>query len=93
MKKLLIFLISAILIPNLILAQCPAGQTEITIEIYPVSFGNEVGWELTDQTTGTVIACQSAGTYATGPGPVVEGPFCVTDGNTIVFTGYDLPIP
>lgn len=89
MKKLLIFLISAILIPNLILAQCPAGQTEITIEIYPVSFGNEVGWELTDQTTGTVIACQSAGTYATGPGPVVEGPFCVTDGNTIVFTGYD----
>jgi len=71
------------------LAQCPAGQTEITIEIYPISFGGEIGWELVNQTTGTVIACQPSGTYATGPGPVIEGPFCVTDGDNITFTGYD----
>jgi len=69
--------------------QCPAGQTEITIEIFHPSFGNEVGWELVDQTTGTVIACQPTGTYATSPTPTIEGPYCVTDGNTLVFTGYD----
>ncbi len=70
-------------------AQCPAGQTEITLEIFHTSFGNEVGWELVNQTTGTVIACQPAGTYATSATPTLEGPFCVTDGNTLVFTGYD----
>ena len=69
-------------------AQCPAGQTEITLEINAPSFGGEVGWELVDATTGMVIACQPAGTYATGD-VVTEGPFCVTDGNTIIFTGYD----
>ncbi len=70
-------------------AQCPAGQTEITLEIFHPSFGVEVGWELVDQTTGTVIACQPSGTYASSPTPTIEGPYCVTDGNTIVFTGYD----
>lgn len=69
-------------------AQCPAGQTEITIEIVTVGFGNEVGWELVDQTTGAIVACQPSGTYASNA-TVVEGPFCVTDGNTLVFTGYD----
>jgi len=89
MMKHLILFMSALLFSLYGFSQCPAGQTEITIEIFPISFGGEVGWELVDQTTGTVIACQPAGTYSTGPGPVVEGPFCVTDGNTIVFTGYD----
>jgi len=70
-------------------AQCPVGQTEISIEIFHPSFGNEVGWELVDQTTGTVIACQPTGTYTTSPTPTLEGPYCVTDGNTLVFTGYD----
>lgn len=69
-------------------AQCPAGQTEITLEINAPNFGGEVGWELVDATTGMVIACQPAGTYATGS-VTIEGPFCVIDGNTIVFTGYD----
>ena len=83
-------LILACLISGIhIFGQCPAGQTEITIDIFPISFGAEIGWELVDQTTGNVIACQPAGTYATGPGPISEGPFCVTNGNTIVFTGYD----
>jgi len=69
-------------------AQCPAGQTEITLEIVTVGFGAEVGWELVDATTGTVIACQPSGTYASNT-TTLEGPYCVMDGNTLVFTGYD----
>lgn len=69
-------------------AQCPAGQTEISIEVITAGFPGEVGWELIDQTAGTVIACAPAGTYGAA-GTVVEGPFCVTDGNTIAFQGND----
>ncbi len=88
MKKLLtLFLLVGLSFAGY--GQCPAGQTEITIEIYPISFGSEVGWELVDITANTVVACRPSGTYVTGPGPVVEGPFCVTDGNTLEFTGYD----
>jgi len=65
-----------------------AGQTEISIEIVTAAFGGEVGWELVDATTGTVIACQPSGTYGSNA-TTIEGPYCITDGNTLVFTGYD----
>ncbi len=69
-------------------AQCPNGQTEIIVEINAVSFGSEMGWELVDATSNTVIACQPSGTYSTGT-VVQEGPFCVPNGNTIELVGYD----
>ena len=87
--KNLLSLIFCLFLGSYVYAQCPVGQTEITLEIIHTSFGVEVGWELVDQTTGTIIACQPAGTYATSAIPTTEGPFCVTNGNTIVFTGYD----
>lgn len=88
MKQILI-LCTCLLFSLIGYAQCPAGQTEIMLEIFHTNFGGEVGWELTDQTTGTIIACQPAGTYATSATPTMEGPFCVTDGNNITLTGYD----
>jgi len=87
MKNIYLILFSLFLGYN-ISAQCPAGQTEITIEINAAAFPTEIGWELVDQTANVVIACQPQGTYLVA-GTVTEGPFCVTDGNALVFTGYD----
>jgi len=88
MKQIYILLLSVICCLQLN-AQCPAGQTEITIEINIVAFDVEIGWELVDQTTGAIIACRPAGTYTIGTGTVVEGPFCVPNGNNLTFVGYD----
>lgn len=69
-------------------AQCPAGQTEISIEINAISFGTEISWELVNTTTGNVEASQPCGTYATGD-VVLEGPFCVNNADSYVLIGYD----
>jgi len=69
-------------------AQCPVGQTEISIEINAVSFGTEISWELVNTITGNVEASQPCGNYATGD-VVLEGPFCLNNADSYAFIGYD----
>ena len=78
-------------------AQCPTGETEVTIDVGTDNWGYEIYWELTP--TGS--ACGSASTIFNGGNSSVgcnsfnassggyadntiinEGPWCLTDGNT-----------
>ena len=67
-------------------AQCPVGQTNVTVSTTSGTFDAENGWELVDATTNTVLLCESS-----GPGIAAPGSFsvCVTDGNSIELHTYD----
>ena len=68
-------------------AQCPNGQTEITITVNGEGFTNEVGWVLFDATAGTVLQC-----FDTEPTTVVNGaaiPTCVPHGNSMEIYTYE----
>ena len=79
------------------IAQCPTGESEVTIDIGTDNWGEEVYWELAP--TGS--ACGSVATIFSGGNPgvgcnavnntsagyadntvIYEGPWCLTDGAT-----------
>ena len=78
-------------------AQCPAGQTEVSIDVSTDNWGYEIYWELTP--TGN--SCGSGATIFSGGNPlvgcnsvnsssggyadnitIIEGPWCLTNGAT-----------
>ncbi len=86
--------------PNL-LAQCGAGETEITITVTPTgtSFPGEIGWELLDN-TGTSVAGPTCGDYDCDPfAPIAAGcedcndpvseSICISTGTQYTFNAYD----
>ena len=67
-------------------AQCPVGQTNVTVSTTSGTFDAENGWELVDATANTVLLCESS-----GPGIAAPGSFstCVVDGNSIELHTFD----
>jgi hypothetical protein len=78
-------------------AQCPSGQTEVTIDVGTDNWGEEVYWELapTGNTCGSVATIFSGGNTGVGCNAfnntsagyadntvIYEGPWCLTDGAT-----------
>ena len=61
MRKI-IFTIAIILLNIFAFAQCPGGQTEVTIDVGTDSYGFEIYWELTP----TVSTCGSSATIDFG---------------------------
>lgn len=86
--NILYCLFFCLIVSNSAKAQCPAGQTEVTFEIVTSGFPSEIGYELVNTTTGDIVACQITGTFTAG-GTFIEGPFCLNDGDTYEFVGYD----
>jgi len=95
--KKIIFTIGMAIVSVFAFAQCPTGQTEVTIDIGTDNWGEEVYWELAP--TGS--ACGSVATIFSGGNPgvgcnatnntsggyadntvIYEGPWCLTDGAT-----------
>ncbi|RME39351.1 MAG: hypothetical protein D6794_03980, partial [Deltaproteobacteria bacterium] len=66
-------------------AQCPVGQSEITITFGSGSWNSEIGWELVNVTTNTAELCQSPGNFT----PNTSITHCVTDGDDYEFRAYD----
>jgi hypothetical protein len=96
MKKI-IFTIGMAIVSVFAIAQCPTGESEVTIDIGTDNWGEEVYWELAP--TGS--ACGSVATIFSGGNPgvgcnavnntsagyadntvIYEGPWCLTDGAT-----------
>jgi hypothetical protein len=96
MKKA-IFTIGLLLVSVYTFSQCPAGQTEVTINVSTDNWGFEVYWELapTGNNCGssatlfsggnTSVGCTAinagSGGYANNT-TINEGPWCLTDGAT-----------
>ena len=96
MKKT-IFTIGLLLVSVYTFSQCPAGQTEVTINVSTDNWGFEVYWELapTGNNCGssatlfsggnTSVGCTAinagSGGYANNT-TINEGPWCLTDGAT-----------
>ena len=93
----IIFTIGMAIVSVFAFAQCPTGQSEVTIDVWTDNFGEEVYWELAP--TGS--ACGSVSTIFSGGNPgvgcnavnntssgyadntvIYEGPWCLTDGAT-----------
>lgn len=82
-------------------AQCPVGQTQVTITMGDAVFTGENGWMLWDATAGTTVAGVNSNQFGgtavpcavstPGGGWVDNGTVdaCVTDGNTIELYGYE----
>lgn len=58
-----------------VMAQAPAGETEITISFAAGAFANEIGWELVHVPSNTEVECVATGTF-TGATVVTN---CVDD--------------
>ena len=94
-KQIFTFLIAIATVISF--AQCPTGQTEVSIDVSTDNWGFEIYWELTPtgNTCGsgstifsggnTAVGCNansaSSGGYANNT-TVSEGPWCLTDGAT-----------
>ncbi len=76
-------------------AQCPTGQTEVTIDVGTDNYGYEIYWELapTGSNCGSTAILFSGGNSAVGCNAnnvnsggyssntvIYEGPWCLTDG-------------
>ena len=96
MKKS-IFTIAMVIVSIFTFAQCPGGQTEVTINVSTDNWGEEIYWELTPTgsncgSTATLfsggntgVGCNAvnntSGGYADNT-TIIEGPWCLTDGAT-----------
>ncbi len=70
-----------------VVAQCGAGQTEVTLEIFSGnSFEEEIAWELLDGSSVTVddVSCDTYGVNQTD-----SNNYCLNDGETYTFNMYD----
>lgn len=85
-KSLLLPVIGLLALGNSAMAQCPAGQTQVTVSITTDNYGEETSWTLTGPGGTPVYA--SAGNLADATTiPPVNA--CVPDGAVIVFSIYD----
>lgn len=79
-------LLIAVFAVNFVQAQCPGGQSEISITIVEDNYGSETSWELTDG-TNTLL---SGGPYADGNnGTSHTETVCVPHGTQLTFTIND----
>jgi hypothetical protein len=68
-------------------AQCPNGQTEVTMTVVTDAYGSETTWTITGATGTPVYASGGPYTDVEGDGETVN--FCVPDGSTIYITVED----
>lgn len=66
-------------------AQCPAGQSQVTISILTDNYGSETSWNLTGP--GGIPVYGSGGNY--GNNQQITQNICVPDGQIIIFTIFD----
>jgi hypothetical protein len=94
MKKLY-FTVGLSILSFFAFAQCPTGQTEVTIDVGADNYGYEIYWELapTGSNCGSTAILFSGGSSAVGCNAnnvnsggyssntvIYEGPWCLTDG-------------
>ena len=65
-------------------AQCPTGETNVTVTYTSGSFDGENAWSLWDATAGVELAC-----YATNQGGANTQSACVTHGNDIELRAFE----
>src|SRR5688572_24402948 len=75
---LLVLLVLVSLFSNQSWASCPAGNTEIIVQIIPDNWPNETTWEITDN-GGTILAS----------GNFIGDTICVPTGSCVIFTIHD----
>ena len=68
-------------------AQCPVGQTEVSITMSGETFTGENAWLLYDATAGSAVACVNSNPNEWVNNQTVTA--CVNDGNTIELYGYE----
>ena len=90
-KSLLLPVLGLMALGNTAFAQCPAGQTQVTVAITTDRYGDETTWSLTGP-GGTPVHAQG-GPYtlasANGAYPQTPVSVCVTDGSVCIFTIND----
>ncbi len=90
MKKNLLAILSMLSV-SLAYAQCPPGETEVTMTIVADRYGEETEWEVTGP--GGTPVYGSGGPYtnqsSNGEYPQAPVSFCVPDGSTIYVTVTD----
>ncbi len=91
MKKALLLSTFAALASLQGFAQCPPGETEVTMSVSTDAYGSETTWEITGPGGSPVYA--SGGPYSNqgsaGAYPQTPATFCVPDGSIIVITVED----
>ncbi len=87
MKKTLtlLFLATVLAAGNTTMAQCPAGESQVQINILTDNYGAETTWELTGPSGSPVYG--SGGPY--GNNQTYTPTACVPNGPVIIFTIYD----
>jgi len=90
-KSLLLPLLGLLALGNSALAQCPTGETEVTVTLVTDRYGDETTWSLTGP-GGTPVHAQG-GPYtlagANGAYPQTPVSTCVADGTVLIFTIID----
>jgi hypothetical protein len=66
------------------IAQCPSGETEVTVTYTSGSFDTENAWSLYDATAGVELAC-----YQTSQNGATSTTACVTQGNDIELRTFE----
>jgi hypothetical protein len=91
MKKSLLLLAAFGLAAGQASAQCPAGETEVTIQINLDRYGSETTWEVTGPGGSPVFASGGPYTDATTNGVRPQTPvnICVPNNSQIIFTVDD----
>lgn len=91
MKKSLLLLAAFGIAAGQASAQCPAGETEVTIQINLDRFGTETTWEVTGPGGSPVFASGGPYTDATTNGVRPQTPvtFCAPNNSQIIFTVED----
>jgi hypothetical protein len=90
-KSLLLPVIGLFALGNNALAQCPAGQTQVTVAITTDRYGDETTWTLTGPGGTPVYAQGGPYTLAAANGAYPQTPVnaCVPDGTVCIFTIND----
>lgn len=91
MNKALLFIGAGMLAAGQLSAQCPTGQTEVTVSVVTDMYGSETTWQVTGVGGSPVFASGGPYTNAGSAGeydqPSVT--FCVADGTPVVLTVDD----
>ena len=85
--NLLIIFVLVLSFAQLANATCPAGQTEIFVNIVPDNWGSEITWQVTGP--GGTPVYLSGGPYTDGNTTPINDSICVPTGSQIVFTIFD----
>lgn len=90
-KSLLLPVIGLLALGNSAMAQCPAGQTQVTVSITTDRYGDETTWTLTGPGGSPVYAQGGPYTTASANGAYPQTPVnaCVPDGGVCIFTIND----